>query len=640
MTSQPNEALTYLELETLIRKAKPIIKDLLQCVSQAHFAEDPITLFKERIKNKSQTVADLRSLLQVILPRLNYTWFFTQVGLNHSMGLFSEIFTRIEERLLPPLLHPTEVMWLIQRLFSREEIEILLKLNSAQLYKLVHLFGQEDSAMAVITPQIQSSIEILSQRIVGLGLDALLARKFLRHPEYADSFITLGRLGRDQAYSEQELIQKILKCIADCENALDYIKSQRESEGTSLILSYRIFLIEDLLERLRSIVLTFKTDTPASFMKHVVPVMLDIIHTHNQRIRISDFFARNVEILAYQVTLLTGRTGENYISNNLQELKNMWIKAIKGAFVVAIMVLVKLLASKLSLAPLPQAFVFGTIYGLGFILLKEFGGVLATKQPAMTASTIAAAMDGVKNSQKALENLSDAIIRTLRTQMAALLGNFLFAFPFSALLVFPFLILNLPFVDYAEARHIVMDLHPLWSLSFLYAIIAGVCLFLSGLISGLADNWFDYNQIALRLNLIFTSFRSHRYINVLKKNFGAWTGNIILGFMLGSMHSLGLIIGIPLDIRHVTFSSGYFGVAWIHQESMMPWSEFTLIALSILMIGFINLAVSFSLSLLVAMRSRRLHFVSGRKLLWMVLRRILKSPTELFIHRDSAASSK
>lgn len=627
--SPVKEAQLHLELEVLVRKAKPLCELLINTIDKSHFTQDPIDIFIKAVEKENLEIIDVRSLLVKTLPHINFTWFLTQVGLNQGLGLFSETIKRFEERFLPPLQHPTEVTWILHHLFSSSDIEQLERLKPAQLYKLLcFLRAEKNDPLPIFVTHTQKSVEVLALRIAGLGLDTLIARKLLFRPDLLEHFVNIGRWNFSE--DKDKVVTNSFATIRGCEEALNYIQSRREEEGTSIALTYRIFLMEDLLKRLKELVAALSTNNSADFAKLLVQVSIGVASLHEQRIKIRDFFARNIEILAYQVTLLTGRTGEHYISSNPKELKHMWLKAIKGAFIVAIMVIFKIIVSKMPLAPLPQAFLYGSIYAIGFVIIHEIGGVIATKQPAMTASTLAGAMDGASSSESALRNLVDVVVRTLRTQIAALLGNYLFAFPFAVLLIFPFLAGGYTFIGFEKAHNIMMDHHPLWSLSFLYAAIAGVCLFLSGLMSGLADNWFDYNQIATRLELVFKSKRARKFIAILKKNFGIWSGNIILGFMLGSMFSIGRIIGLPLDIRHVTFASGAFGISWIHQAELLPWGEFFLIAGSVLVMGLINLTVSFSLSLTVAIRSRKLHSIPGRRLLWLVTKRLLLNPKELF----------
>jgi site-specific recombinase len=229
-----------------------------------------------------------------------------------------------------------------------------------------------------------------------------------------------------------------------------------------------------------------------------------------------------------------------------------------------------------------------------------------------------------------LAKITGTIVRLLRTQIAALLGNYIFAFPIAILLVFPFLVAEHPLAGFDKAKILVEDLHPFWSLSLVYAAIAGVCLFLAGLIAGLADNWFSYQRIAFRLRHSIGGVRGAAIARWVKANFGIIAGNVILGFMLGGMSSVGRIVGLPLDIRHVTFASAAFGIGWIHQPERMAWVDFSVIAASIFVMGLVNLTVSFSLSLTVAMQSRKLKFSHGRKLVWTVTKHFLRRPQDLF----------
>lgn len=359
------EAMFHLELEVLVRKAKPFVALMVKSIEKAHFTEDPVDIFIKQVELKNMEIEDVRHLIAKALPHLNFTWFLTQVGLSQGLGLFSETFKRMEERILPPLEHYTEVTWLVNKLFTADDLETIEKLKPAQLYKLLRFFNKQDNDISPLLLQhVQKSAEILAQRIAGLGLDTLIARKLIFREDLSHHFIDMGRW--NFAEDSTRAVQTSITTINGCEETLQYIQARREEEGTSLALTYRIFLMEDLLRRLKDLVAIIKTSSPADFAKSLAQCSINICKLHKQRIKIRDFFTRNIEILAYQVTLLTGRTGEHYISSNSDELKKMWKKAIKGAFIVSIMVIIKIIMSKLPLAPLPQAFMYGSLWDLSF----------------------------------------------------------------------------------------------------------------------------------------------------------------------------------------------------------------------------------------------------------------------------------
>lgn len=542
---------------------------------------------------------------------LNFVWFFSQVGLIQETSFFAELTRRLQERWLPLLRGPHDVVRYLEERFDSVE--------DAQLQSLSTVFNQADE---FLEPQLFEACHILLLRVAGLGLDPLIARKLMGRKDLVDVFLKLGLYTPGDQAVQKEL-QKVREVLA-------YIRSLHEEQGTSVALTYKLFVIEELLERLDLLCELLKKMHKNGFLETFCEAIQHVWTQQRESLKLREFLVRNVERLAYQVTIITGATGEHYISSNRKELRQMWWKAIKGAMVVAVLAFLKVIASKLSYPPLLQLFIFGSIYASGFVVIHLIGGALATKQPAMTASTIAAELGSVDETEESFKKVTEIIVRLLRTQIAALLGNYLFAFPLAILLVFPFLVGDLPLAGFDKAKILVEDLHPFWSLSFFYAAIAGVCLFLAGLIAGLADNWFSYQSISSRLANFLGGARGKRIARWTKSNFGIITGNVVLGFMLGGMSSIGRIVGLPLDIRHVTFASAAFGIGWIHQPERMPWGDFAVIAVSIFVMGLVNLTVSFSLSLTVAMQSRKLKFSQGRRLVWSVTKHFLRRPQDLF----------
>jgi site-specific recombinase len=161
-------------------------------------------------------------------------------------------------------------------------------------------------------------------------------------------------------------------------------------------------------------------------------------------------------------------------------------------------------------------------------------------------------------------------------------------------------------------------------------------LFGSGLLAGFADNWFVFNHVGTRLknSEVLRGYvgvhNLDRVISVIDHNLGFWVGNISLGFYLGAMAGFGTLFGLPLDVRHITFSSGQFGAAMATLQFHVPWQLAATIAVSIFCMGLINLAVSFSLSLFVAVKSRNIRFEQTPQLLRLLGRRLRQKPLEFF----------
>jgi site-specific recombinase len=119
--------------------------------------------------------------------------------------------------------------------------------------------------------------------------------------------------------------------------------------------------------------------------------------------------------------------------------------------------------------------------------------------------------------------------------------------------------------------------------------------------------------------------------SMLDRTAGVLMGNLFLGFGLGSMGTLGEILGLPLDIRHVAFSSAHFGAALDVLDYAVPAAVVIQTALGVAAIGLVNFLVSFGLSLAVALESRGVTFGETRRLLIHLLARLRRRPLDWFL---------
>ena len=101
------------------------------------------------------------------------------------------------------------------------------------------------------------------------------------------------------------------------------------------------------------------------------------------------------------------------------------------------------------------------------------------------------------------------------------------------------------------------------------------------------------------------------------KNLGGIIGNLLLGFMLGMAGNIGHFIGIPFDIRHVTISSGYFGLS-LGSGYQFGLDLILTVFVGVLLIGTVNIISSFLISFIIACRSRNLSWKESFKLLTKV----------------------
>lgn len=168
-----------------------------------------------------------------------------------------------------------------------------------------------------------------------------------------------------------------------------------------------------------------------------------------------------------------------------------------------------------------------------------------------------------------------------------------------------------------------------------FAAIAGVWLCCSGIISGYFENRSNYLNTRMRLRqhpllMKLTNNKTREKIaDYLHDNFGAIMGNLCFGMLLGITGVIGYLTDLPLDIRHVAFSSANLGYAVVSGDlgQQVFWQGLV----CVLLIGIVNLIVSFALTLWLALRSLNTEIDSWGNIVKCVWQIIKKRPLSLFL---------
>lgn len=163
--------------------------------------------------------------------------------------------------------------------------------------------------------------------------------------------------------------------------------------------------------------------------------------------------------------------------------------------------------------------------------------------------------------------------------------------------------------------------------------LTGILLWASSLIGAWADNWFAWHRLGdalashRQLLRIWGPTRTARFAHFLQHHIAGFASNISLGLMLGLLPVLAKFAGLPLDVRHVTLSSGSTAAAVATLgPGVMLSAPFWLAVVGILSIGFINLTVSFALAMWVAMRGRGIEPDERRTILQALWLRLRQQP--------------
>jgi site-specific recombinase len=612
---------------------------------------------------------------------------YAESGLQSQSGFFSEGVQKITQWFLPPLYDGGSVRGLLNMVFHQNDDYVWFEAVPQEL--LAELFALLDIAQPTTAVDVQhgayhqllNALVMVSHKLAAMGLESEILerlpemdsldspfvqqhREIVRYVEFIRTH-TIHPTDDDSRDDDHALVM-----LTQCEDCINLIRKNRVKFGASLRLTYQMQRIMQHIQRLRMMLrLTIKPDTNAPNALAVLlgQFMKELVQAENTKHKLSKHINDNIGLLAFQVAENAAKTGEHYITVTRKEYQRFFFSALGGGVVVGFLALFKLLWYYCHFPPFGEALAYGLNYSFGFMLIHLLGCTLATKQPAMTASAIAESLDSKSDNSKhdqrkrdanrdnkrdadrrqqiSLQDLVVMISRISRSQLIAFVGNVVAAFPVGLAMGGVWLLFGEPLANTQKAEKMLAELHPFASLSLWYAAIAGVWLFTAGLISGYYDNKVVVSHLPERLRrhpLLKRLMAKHtleRFSTYMENNLGALAGNFFFGLFLGFSGMIGFMLGLPIDIRHITFAAANVALALTSLRLQVIPEQVVWALVGVVGIGAVNFLVSFSLALFVAMRSRRVNFRQTAELLSLLWSYFRRHTSEFFFPPRTAHKS-
>jgi len=590
----------------------------------------------------------LRRALLTQFLNTNIILALTESGISNSRGFVQELGRKMQYKILPPLQIKSDFLFVINRVFFKKTDHIWIEgINPALWKKFFEIIGiQINLSEAKMTNQLQQALQILSYRLAGIGLDNEIVQ-YLDPSQLADyPFLEQNRLvnlyiERFQSELKEEdkqiLLTTISEALYNCRQRLMFLKTQKSLTGTSLGQTYLMIQMEQCIERM-FIIIDVLDKNEVFDTERFMLYFNSVIRFENLKNSVREFLNINLALVAYQIAEHKGRKGETFITSTRKEYFHLFNSAMAGGFIISFIAVFKNLIFKLPLPLFWQGIVYGNNYSLGFVLMDQAGGTLATKQPAYTASALASSLDAKKHNNKPdLSLLASTFAKIARSQIASFAGNLFVVFPLTFLLAKAWeWITQHPIASNEKAFTLLQDQHPFQSLALFYACITGFFLFLSGIIAGYVENSVLHNKFPERIishpvmSYTLSDKRLHRLSYFIRNKTGTLAGSISLGFFLGFAGPLGKILGLPFDIRHITISAGNVAIGIHDYTHHLETGYIATIIFGVFMIGFLNFLVSFSLAFFVALKSRGIKLKAYPELFRTIWQYFKLHPNEFF----------
>lgn len=635
-------------LSELVAEIRP------KTMSDKDFSQEQITMLTV-ILQRDETYRDiLRNTFYSLIDDTNFVALFTENGIPTATHFSIEIWSRLRHYFLPELQTENNANTILRQIFSNaDDHKWISQIDSKVWQSFITTVTQGiDWTTPHLRREIFVAMQILSIRIAASALEKPIIERlpignvadvFMEQSAAVDKLIDV--LKADDSAELESAYRELKKQLIVCKQYLERLKQLSKTEGTSIEQTFFAGKIYAQIKRL-NLLASMLCNHAVFTEKSLTSFFIKTIENATQRFGIRKIISDNIGILSYQITEHKSKSGDHYITSTFAEYRDFFWASCKGGIIIAFVVIFKVFIHDLHAAPFWEAVLFSLNYAMGFILIHVTHSALATKQPAMTAARIAASLDSRHGAVSSYEGLAEIVAQTSRSQMVSFLGNLLVVFPLPYLLSWLYtLITGRALINEDTAAKMLHDIHPIESLSLVYAGVTGVFLFLSGIISGYWDNRVIYSKIPKRikthpfLQKRFSEKQLEKIANFIDRNLGALIGNLSLGFFLGTAAFFGMILGLPYDIRHITIAAGNYAISILGLHNNIEIVPALLCFIGVLGIGMINFLVSFSLAFYVAVRARGIHMRDYPDLISEILRYFEQHPSRFFFPPKNGSSS-
>lgn len=598
------------------------------------------------LQQQPQFALLLRNSLLRLLNEKSVISLYSDHGIQSDLGFFTEIYRRLSHKILPDVPDPKYLKDVFGQIFHQSDDADWVTGMPDQVWRdfmfTLDISRGDWQLQQNCIQELKDALQVLSFRLSASGLDPEL---ILQHEDLESNrspFITQNiEIQKFLALSnvQAEDVQHLYSVLKRCEQLTHSIRKANAKTGTSISLTALMQRILQQIQRMQLVVdilhgLILKHDVSQAITR----LLKQLVDAECKKNNLSDYWRQNTELLALRVTENASHTGEHYIAQHRGEYFKLMGSAMGAGIIIAFMAMFKIMISSYHLPPLTEAILFSLNYGLGFVTIHLLHFTVATKQPAMTAATIASTIDDHGHDSKNIHNLINIVAQTTSSQTIAILGNVVVVIPVAILIDWLFMQgTGHHFISSEKAHRLLDNNNPLISLTALYAAVAGVCLFLSGLIAGYHDNLAAYNRIPERLQhlswlqSLLGKERLWRVTDYIQHNLGALAGNFYFGCLLGFASGLGVMLGLPLDIRHVTFVAAFAGYAFPALDFQVSQYIVGTTILGIALVGTINLITSFGLAIYVAMKSRKVRYRHWKAFWLALLTSLYRQPAKFLL---------
>lgn len=620
---------------------------------------EDLGVFTAYLKDNDVIKENLTFYIHNVFKDKPFNLSLTEADILSENAFYPEFKKRLLNKVLPPIENENTIWYLVDNVLVTPKKDLEFFQNSPEdkmneLFRLLKI--DRFISNSHVKKELLFSLNILAWRVIGNALDVDVVKMAPEYRNFDNPFLALQNeldiINADfndnpdfKFTSNDEIYKQIKIYIEQCLEFVTIAFKNSSKYGISSKTNQSLLKIRQQLSRMSDIIKLFVIDEDRDYLINSKQLFFNILRYKSHKNNIRDLVSDSTRLMSHLITNHTAETGTHYITSTLKAYMKMFWKASGGGVIVGALCVLKMLYSYIPASDFAHAFLFSMNYAMGFVMIYLMNFTLATKQPAMTAATMAKVLSE-GNGRNTYIEFAHVVSQLFRSQFIAFVGNVLLSFPVSLLIIYGLEILFKQNFAFDKSNKLLYDLDPFQSKAILHASIAGVFLFISGVISGNISNNSVFFQIPKRIakNPFINYFFGQRFAKQLSiyysKNWAGIVSNFWFGVFLGATAPIGLFLGLDLDIRHITFAAGNFALGLYGKDFVVTSYTFWISFVTVFVIGFFNFAVSFGLSMLLAFRSRKIEMSEASEIFREIFRYFVRNPFRFFFPLRSSLDER
>lgn len=622
------------------------LSELIRNVQESDFDE-----ILEFLRNNEAVADHFGYYLRNVFKDKPFNLSLTEANILSENAFYPEFKKRLLNKVLPTVENENTIWFLVDTVSVRpkKDLEYFRNLREDQLNELFYLLKIDDFIVSQHAKmELLFSINILAWRVIGNAMDVEVVNMAPEYRNFDNPFLALQnefdvltenyQQNPDYVLTSKDQNYKQIKVyLEQCQEFVNLAFKNASKYGISSKINQSLLKIRQQLTRMENILIVMVIDDEEDKVIKSKQLFFDILEYKSHKTNIRDLVLDSTTLMSHLITNHTAETGTHYITSSRRDYLQMFLKASGGGMIVGCLVVLKLFYGTLPGSDFSHAILFAFNYAMGFIMIYLMNFTLATKQPAMTAATMAKVLSEGENSRKNYVDFAHLVSKVFRSQFIAFMGNVALSFPVALAIIYGLDVLFQQNFAAEKATKLLQDHDPFNSKAIYHACIAGFFLFISGIISGNVANNSVFYHIPKRiaknpfLNYFFGAQVAQKFSDYYAKNWPGIFSNFWFGIFLGVTGPIGLFLGLDLDIRHITFAAGNVALGFYGKGFEVDAYTVWISCITVFIIGFFNFAVSFGLSMVLAFRSRKVNLGEVREIYREIFRYFMRNPLRFFL---------